>query len=214
MKSSAQDHLSRRPIKTRGKIIFHRLAKGLVAIGLTPNLVSVLSVAFSLLAAGAFWQAGQNHQISFLILALVAVNTRLLCNMIDGLMAVECGKKSKLGELYNDVPDRFADILIILGMAASAGQWHWGWAASILAVLTAYVRMLGASLGTKHYFLGPQAKQHRMFIVNLAGLFSMLEISQGGYGRSIHIGLIFITLGAALTFVRRLLAIARELNAK
>ena len=40
-----------------------------------------------------------------------------------------------------------------------------GWSAAVLAVLTAYVRVLGASLGTTHQFIGPMAKPHRMALV-------------------------------------------------
>ena len=42
-----------------------------------------------------------------------------------------------------------------------------GWAAAVLAVLTAYVRVLGGSLGLTQHFIGPMAKQHRMFTLTL-----------------------------------------------
>ena len=38
-----------------------------------------------------------------------------------------------------------------------------GWAAAVLALLTAYIRALSGSLGLPQRFLGPMAKQHRMF---------------------------------------------------
>ena len=43
---------------------------------------------------------------------------RLLCNMMDGLVAVEGGLKSKAGDLFNEAPDRIEDvILLVLGNA-------------------------------------------------------------------------------------------------
>ena len=41
------------------------------------------------------------------------------------------------------------------------------------AAITAYVRVLGASLGTPHFFFGPMAKQHRMGLATLSLLVSI-----------------------------------------
>jgi len=40
--------------------------------------------------------------------------------------------------------------------------------AAALAILTAYVRVLGVSVGTPQYYLGPMAKQHRMAALTAA----------------------------------------------
>lgn len=42
------------------------------------------------------------------------MQSRLLCNLFDGMVAIEGGKKSANGDLYNDMPDRFADALFII----------------------------------------------------------------------------------------------------
>jgi hypothetical protein len=64
-------------------------------------------------------------------------------------------------------------------------------------------------MGAPHFFIGPMAKQHRMFIVNIACLFSLIEawfLSTWGH---IYVAtLIVISAGALVTCVRRLGAVA------
>ena len=39
----------------------------------------------------------------------------LLANLLDGLVAVEGGRRSPTGELFNEVPDRVSDVLVLAG---------------------------------------------------------------------------------------------------
>lgn len=49
------------------------------------------------------------------LLAAAMIQGRLLCNLMDGLMAIEGNLKSASGEIYNDAPDRVSDALILVG---------------------------------------------------------------------------------------------------
>ena len=55
-----------------------------------------------------------------LVGAAVLIQFRLLCNLFDGMVAVEGGLGTPSGILFNDFPDRIADplILICAGYAA------------------------------------------------------------------------------------------------
>ena len=53
--------------------------------------------------------------------AAVFIQLGLLANMLDGLIAVEGGRMTKTGELYNEIPDRIADV-VFLGAAGYAYQ--------------------------------------------------------------------------------------------
>jgi len=80
-------------------------------------------------------------------------------------------------------------------------------------VLSAYVRVFGGSLGFQQSFTGPMAKQHRMAILTLACLASILEVIAAGYhGGILSLGLLIIGLGTVLTIIRRLDRIARLLQ--
>ena len=213
----------RRELRTRQARWAGALARWLGARRVRPNAISVMSVVFALVAGVALWMAGSGEwlgargAIPFVIAAL-GIQLRLLCNMLDGMLAVEGGMKSVLGDIYNDFPDRIADAVILIGAGYAVGRLDGGvvlgWTAAFLAVMTAYVRVLGGSLGATQRFLGPMAKQHRMFVLTVACLFAAVEHAAGWRPRAIWAALLIIVLGSAVTTVRRLTQIARELQEK
>jgi phosphatidylglycerophosphate synthase len=203
----------RRPLKTRGRAWAKTLARWLSTRAVAPNTISVLSLVPAAGAGACFLflpHATRPVQVMLLVLAAGLIQLRLLANMLDGLVAVEGGGKTATGDLFNEVPDRIADVLI-LAPAGYALTWlgtlgiSLGWLVALLAVLSAYVRVFGGSLGFQQSFIGPMAKQHRMALLTLTCLVSILEVITTGYqGRVLSVGLLIIGLGAALTIVRRL----------
>ncbi len=217
--NGASDNSNRREVASRNKKIFHRLASQLVNLGLTPNQVSVMSSVFAALGAWSLCQLPSAESWYFYlwnILALVGIQMRLVCNLIDGLMAVESGLKTPTGEIFNDFPDRVSDILLFLAVgfaAQSSLGFFLGWSACLLAVLTAYVRVLGASMGAGHFFSGPMAKQHRMFTLNIALIAAAVEwhfSNRVNYSFNVALGLICV--GSLFTIFRRLQKIGHKLN--
>ena len=89
-----------------------------------------------------------------------------------------------------------------------------GWAAAVLALLTAYVRVLGGSLGVTQHFIGPMAKQHRMFTLTVAAVLAGVEALVGAPPRAIRIGLVVIVAGSIVTVVRRTRRITSEVRAR
>jgi phosphatidylglycerophosphate synthase len=213
--------MDRRPLKTRSRPAAAALASALGRRGVRPNHVSLAGVAFALVAAGALValpHVSAPLQAALLVAAAVAIQLRLLCNLLDGLLAVEGGLQSATGELYNDVPDRFADVVIIVA-AGYAIVWDWGgplgWAAASAALLTAYVRVLGGALGARQHFLGPMAKPHRMAVLTAACLLSLVELAAAEFeGLLLAVALGVVLAGSLATFARRLSLVARELSAR
>lgn len=197
----------RRPIAARSTGWARRVSAALAASGVTPNQISVASVLFAALGAAALLSGSRWG----LVAAAACIQLRLLCNLFDGMVAVEGGKQSTLGALYNEFPDRIADSLFLVAAGYAAGLPGWGWAAALCAALTAYVRTFGASLGNGHDFRGPMAKQHRMALLTLACVVQALPVSPQWV---LGIALIVIALGAAVTCGTRTLALARALHAR
>ncbi len=54
--------------------------------------------------------------------AALGIQLRLVCNLIDGMVAIEGGMKSPVGGLYNEVPDRIADPLLLIA-AGYCNEW-------------------------------------------------------------------------------------------
>jgi phosphatidylglycerophosphate synthase len=213
--------MNRRELKTRRRAWPAALARLLAAGCVTPNAVSVISIAFATAAALNFATAGDLAGLRparWLITAAVCIQARLLCNLLDGLLAIEGGLKTKSGDLYNEIPDRLADVLILVGAGHAIAHLPWGitlgWSAALVAVLTAYVRLLGGSLGLAQDFGGPMAKQHRMFALTVGCLVAAGESAARGTTWSLYAAMWIILIGSSFTFARRTVGIARQLEAK
>lgn len=210
---------NRRQLRTRSRAWPSVIARGLASAGVTPNQVSVASIFFAVIAGCAFCFAGDRiGEALGLVVAAAGIQLRLLCNLLDGLLAIEGGLKSKTGELFNEIPDRIADIVILLGAGYAIHHYPWGMAlmffAPILAVLTAYVRLLGGSLRLPQDFGGPMAKQHRMFVLTVGALAGAIEHAARGTIWSLVAAMAVIVAGSALTLILRTLRIAKGLEAR
>jgi hypothetical protein len=89
-----------------------------------------------------------------------------------------------------------------------------GCAAAMAALFTAYIRVLGGSLGLTQRFTGPMAKQHRMFVLTIAALCAAGATALGMTARAMPIGLAIITAGSIVTAYLRIRAIAREMESR
>ena len=207
----------RRPIATRETGWARALAATIARTGLTANAISVLGAVFAVVAGVAFIASAGTAWRGWLVVAALCIQLRLLCNMLDGMVAVEHARATPVGALYNDVPDRVADTVILVGAgyALAAGGWNptLGWACAVMALFTAFVRVLGGALGTPQFFFGPQSKSQRMAVLTGGALLAAVMPTVVRAGQVITLTLVVILVGSTVTVVRRTLRIARELRA-
>jgi phosphatidylglycerophosphate synthase len=165
------------------------------------------------------------ERIELFILSAVLIEARLLANLLDGLVAVEGGLGSKSGEIWNELPDRFSDAMVLIaagyasGLASGTvvvGTWSpaLGWAAALAAVTTAYVRALGSAAGANAHFEGPMAKQRRMETLAAGCVVAAFEPVWGWNGESLFLALVLVLVGSLLTIARRTLAVVRDLETR
>ncbi len=217
--TSPDESTSRRPLKTRQWAFFQRTAAALADASVSPNAISLASIAFGVgagiaLAATAFVSEPFSQRMLW-IAAAVFIQLRLIANLLDGMVAVEGGRKSATGELFNEIPDRIADPAILVGAGyALGGHPLLGFVAALLALFVAYVRAIGASVGAGQQFLGPMAKPHRMAVLTVACLVCGLTPSSWlpmhestGLGVA-GLALTIIIVGCVVTACRRTIRIA------
>lgn len=200
----------RRPLQTRSNALAQRLAAAVLKTHITPNQISVLSIVVAALGAAALIKPTP----ALLLLAAVCTQLRLLCNLLDGMVAVEGGKGGPTGALYNEVPDRIADALLLVALGYAVALPEIGWLAALLAAITAYIRVLGGSLGLAQDFRGPMAKPHRMAALTLGCLIGAAELHWLGSRWALLIALIVIVLGSVWTCIARLRAISAQLKSR
>lgn len=180
---------NRRPISQRSHGWAQWLSSALVKSGLTPNFISFTSIVFAGLAGLCFYAIGiatsTGDRVMLCLGAALFCQLRLIANMMDGMVAVEGGKGGPDGAVWNELPDRFADIAILAGAgycvaALGIATPALGWAAAVAAVMTAYVREVCRAAGAPADFSGPMAKPHRMFVMTMAALLTIFDAQIGG----------------------------------
>lgn len=202
------DLSARRPLATRSTAWARALAAGLARAGASPNAISVASLLFAALGA---WALLAPPSMSTLLATAACVQLRLLCNLLDGMVAVEGGRQTPTGALYNEVPDRIADSLFVVALGYAVNTPWLGWFAALAAALTAYIRVLGGSFGLAQDFRGPQAKPHRMAVLTAACVCGAFEFELNSSSYALLAAAWVIAVGSVLTCVLRTRAIARAL---
>ena len=204
---------NRRPLTSRNSAWAARLASWAVAKGLTPNQISQASMAFALTGLALYWLSTQGPgftQFLCLILAAATLQARLVCNLIDGMVAIEGGKGAKDGPFWNEAPDRVSDLLFFTGAGLAAGQPALGLLAATLAIATAYIRELGRAEGFPPDFSGPLAKPQRMAVLTAGTTLAALYATEW----TLTLTLWIIALGTAATILRRSWALIEKLRTK
>jgi CDP-diacylglycerol--glycerol-3-phosphate 3-phosphatidyltransferase len=208
---------SRRPIAD----VLRRTAYGVTALCLRfhvhPDTVSYSSIVASATAALCFWQSSRHPAL--LLVAPLFCYVRLWLNMLDGMVALASGKASPRGEILNEMPDRISDVLIFVGVAHSGlsapltGYWS-----AILALLTAYVGVLGQAVGVPREFSGVMAKPWRMVVLHagawLTALWPGAAVPRPGGLTLLDWACVVVILGCMQTIAVRLRRIFAALDAK
>jgi phosphatidylglycerophosphate synthase len=214
----------RRPLVLRGVAFIGALAAALARRGVSPNVISIWGLVCAIAAGCAWaltgWLIGIERLLWFAGFVLVLL--RILANTLDGMVAVEHGKASRTGMLYNEAPDRLSDTALLIGAGyAQGGSVELGWLAACVALFVSYVRILGRLAGASSQFGGPMDKGGRMITLMAASLYMGLAPAawhftwgpSGAWGApAAALGLIVI--GGAWTAVRRLLRAAADLHAR
>lgn len=203
---------NRRPLTSRNSAWAGRLASWAVTKGITPNQISQASMGFAALGFLLYWLSTTGGFLQFLALLLAAatLQARLVCNLIDGMVAIEGGKGAKDGPFWNEAPDRASDLLFFTGAGLAAGNPALGLLAGALAIATAYIRELGRAEGFPPDFSGPLAKPQRMAVLTVGTIVAALYASEW----TVTVTLWIIALGTAATILRRSWTLIENLKAR
>ncbi|ABC93143.1 CDP-diacylglycerol-glycerol-3-phosphate 3-phosphatidyltransferase protein (plasmid) [Rhizobium etli CFN 42] len=204
-----EEDASRGPIASRSSSWAIGLSAWLARSGVTPNSISLFSIVFA--GLGAALILFSTHPIA-VIGAAISVQLRLVCNLLDGMVAIEGGKKTKSGPIYNEFPDRVADSLLLVAAGYACGVPSIGWLSALLAALTAYVRVFGGAVGLPQDFSGIMAKQRRMAVLTAGLLAQSIETLISASRWSLLLASAMIAAGSLVTCITRTTRLARSLE--
>lgn len=203
----------RRPIAARDWQPIQAAAATLVRAQASPNAISVAGMVSACIGGFLLAETARAPAAAWLLFlaGALCVQLRLLANVLDGMVALGRGVASPVGELYNEVPDRISDAVILVGLGYAALDPALGLLAALLAMLTAYVRTTGRAAGAPSDFRGPMAKQQRMAIVTGIAVFCAIAPVSWTLP-ALNAALWLIAIGSAATALRRLAGIAGNLR--
>ena len=141
---------------------------GLSESGVSPNQVTLAAVALSLAAGGAIaWARGGR----MLLLLPAALLIRMAMNALDGMLAREHNRRSRLGTILNELGDVVSDAALYLPLAAVAGFTPWLVVVIVLlAMVTEMTGVTAVMIGATRRYDGPFGKSDRAFAFGLLGL--------------------------------------------
>ena len=138
--------------------------RGALALGVTPDAVSVVAFLLAVGAAGSFYLGGLWYLLGAL---LVFLNGWL--DLLDGALARELETDSAGGDLLDHALDRYADVVIIAGLAAGVEQYALGFAAVTGVLLTSYLGTQAQAVGLDRVYGGLLGRADRLALVGVAG---------------------------------------------
>lgn len=199
--------------KARGvqAALFTPFARAFLAVGLTPNAVTIGGTIITSLLALTLLPSGH------LVAGSLALGVLVLTDSIDGIMARLSGRASKFGEFLDSSLDRVADAAIFAGVLlwyvrhTNDGDQLVGIGATLACLafggIVPYVRAKAESLGVQAS-VGVAERADRILLVLLATLVT-------GVGAPVFVMSVILTVLALLsliTVVQRLYVVGVELR--
>jgi archaetidylinositol phosphate synthase len=177
-----------------------------VRVGATPNAVSVVAFLFAVAAALAFYVA---TPLAYAVGAFCVVANGWL-DLLDGALARELGTDSEAGDLLDHVLDRYADVVIIVGLAAGIARYDLGLAAVTGVLLTSYLGTQAEAVGLDRVYGGLLGRADRLALVGFTGAASVVVPAVGGFSPVAWLLALFAVVGH-LTAVQRFVSAWRQL---
>ncbi len=117
------------------------IGKKLGKSGISPNMITTVSLAVSFLA-------GYAYAVKLPVIGAVTLAAAGMIDMLDGALARATGSASRFGAVYDHVLDRYAEFAVLLGIGLG-GFVNWPWIVFGLfgMVMASYTRAKAESVG-------------------------------------------------------------------
>ncbi|UWG48072.1 Phosphatidylglycerophosphate synthase [Halanaeroarchaeum sp. HSR-CO] len=194
-----------RPLATRALRPF---VAGAVRLGLSPDGVSVIAFVFAVVAAAGFYVA---TPLAYLLGAFFVFLNGWL-DLLDGALARELDVDSRAGDLLDHVLDRYADVIVVGGLAAGIEQYALGFLAVTGVLLTSYLGTQVEAVGLSRQYGGLLGRADRLALIGLVG-FAMAIVPRVGGMSLVAWLLVLFTVVGHLTALQRFWGAWRDLAA-
>ena len=190
-----------RPLADRGLDPFVRLADG---VGLSPDGVSVVAFGCAVAAGVAFGIGPPAAAPALYVLGAVLVFLNGWLDLVDGALARAQGVASSGGDMLDHVLDRYADIALLVGLAAGIDRYALGLAAVTGVLMTSYMGTQIQAVGIGREYGGLLGRADRLALVGVTGLLAAVVPGPvvAGYGVVALLLALFAVVGHATALQR------------
>lgn len=195
-------------VKPRFRRALLPVAQRLARKGVSPDGVTAAGLVFAGVAGLAIWAA---RGVPVLLLVVpVAVLLRTAANALDGQIAGLADRARPLGEVFNEVADRFGDAAVFLSLLAYPGVPDALVAVTVAAMLiSSYLGIAVRAAGGRRLYDGLMAKPDRMLVVGIA---AVIAFAWADPADTFTVALWVVLVGVVLTLVRRAGIARKELG--
>lgn len=186
------------------------LGKICLKMGLTPNVITAVSLVCSIVSGVYFWRAEMLWGVFWMLMAA-------FLDMLDGSTARAGDMGTVFGGILDHVADRYGEFFILAGITMS-GAVHPGWGLFALfgMLIASYTRAAAESIGKiENCAVGMMGRLEK-FILIIAG--SIIEVwlptgiwPKGGW---LEFALIIVGLASTITAIQRLIYAQKILGDK
>lgn len=161
----------------RLKPVFQELLRPCVrwlhARGATANQVTVLACFLSVCLG--LWLFVAQPPVAAYSLIPIWMFVRMALNAVDGMLAREHNQQTPLGAFLNELTDVASDAALYLPFAlVLPGNPVWVGVVIVLAGISEFAGVLGATVGASRRYDGPMGKSDRAFVFGTLGLWVAL----------------------------------------
>jgi phosphatidylglycerophosphate synthase len=194
-------------MKAAWQRLLQPLAERLVARHVSPDLLTALALLS--VGVGGICLAVSDALPALLLLVPILAAVRLVLNLLDGQVARGSGSVRPMGEVWNELSDRMADVLMIgaLAFVTAVGPLLAG-AATVAALLASYAGITSRAVGAPRQYGGPMSKPGRMIALAVAAPLALVLTD----GWPMTLAAVVIAVGALVTLAQRLAATDRDIS--
>lgn len=203
-------------------VIINPLIRGMIRVGITPNVVTTVGLLGNLAAAALFVLAARGLAGGSTGCAMTltgwggfTILAAGLFDMMDGRLARMGGMSSTFGALWDSTLDRYSEMISLFGVSLVflAGGWMWmglvTYAAILGSVMVSYVRARAEALGIECK-VGLMQRPERVVVTAVVAMLTTLLDTLW----CLAAGMIVIAVLANLTACWRILHCYKELRSQ
>lgn len=166
-------------LRERYQKVMMPVGAALAKTGITPNMITMLTVFVALITAWIFYTGDLLLGLAFLIFTVVL-------DMFDGAVARAAGLASKFGATFDHTLDRYAEYLFMLGLmmggtigaanipwwpiGVSFVPWFWGFFTLFGMIMASFTRAKAESVGGMESCTVGIAERQEKLLLQIAGI--------------------------------------------